>query len=129
MKDKKSKSGEGGTSSLEFKRRLYQWTLRLLNGIKVVPLGVANTVLVKQLIRSGTSVLANYVEAGAASSRKDYINFFSYALKSANESKVWLTLLRDTNPTVSPELSRLLDEVVELSNILAARIITMKRKP
>ncbi|MDD3888139.1 MAG: four helix bundle protein, partial [Patescibacteria group bacterium] len=56
-----------------------------------------NDIISKQLLRSGTSILANYVEANSASSKKDFINFFTHSLKSANESKVWLTLLRDLN--------------------------------
>ena len=49
-----------------------------------------------QLLRSATSIGANVIEAQAASSRKDYTNFFAYALKSANECKFWLGLLRDS---------------------------------
>ena len=43
-----------------------------------------------QYLRSSTSVGANVVEAQASSSRKDFINFLTHALKSANESKYWL---------------------------------------
>jgi len=70
----------------------------------------------KQLLRSGTSVLANYIEANSASSKKDFINFFTHALKSANESKVWLTLLRDTDKGDRTELEWLLKELIEIAN-------------
>ena len=76
----------------------------------------------------GTSVLANYIEANSASSKKDFINFFSHSLKSANESKVWLTLLRDTNKGDQEELKRLLDELIEIANIIASSILTLKGK-
>lgn len=81
----------------EFKKRLYNWVLRLIKFIDKLPKDSVCAVMGKQLLRSGTSALANYIEANSASSRKDFINFFTYALKSANESKVWLALLRDTN--------------------------------
>ena len=85
-------------------------------------------VMGKQLLRSGTSILANYIEANSASSKKDFINFFTYSLKSANESKVWLMLLRDTNKGDQEELKWLLKELIEISNIIASSILTLKGK-
>ena len=82
----------------------------------------------KQLLRSGTSILANYVEANSASSKKDFINFFTHSLKSANESKVWLALLRDTSRGDKVELEWLLKELTEICNIIASSILTMKGK-
>ena len=52
------------------------------------------SIIIKQLLRSATSVGANIIEAQAASSKKDFIKFLNYALKSANESKFWLGLLK-----------------------------------
>jgi len=49
-----------------------------------------------QLIRSATSIGANIVEGRAGSSKNDFINFIVIALKSANETKYWLCLIRDT---------------------------------
>jgi four helix bundle protein len=49
-----------------------------------------------QLIRSATSIGANVVEDDSGSSKKDFANFFKIALKSANETKYWLCLIRDT---------------------------------
>lgn len=79
-------------------------------------------------MRSGTSVGANYVESQAGSSRKDFANFLSISLKSANESKYWLALLRDTKRVDSKELEGILNELEEISKILAASIITTKNK-
>jgi len=112
----------------EFKKRLYSWVLRLIKFIDKLPRNSACDVMGKQLLRSGTSVLANYVEANSASSKKDFINFFNHSLKSSNESKVWLTLLRDTDKGDKNELHWLLKELLELSNILASSIITLKGK-
>ncbi|MFA4818606.1 MAG: four helix bundle protein [Patescibacteria group bacterium] len=112
----------------EFKQRLYKFTLSLIKFIDSLPKGVVSEVIGKQLLRSGTSILANYIEANSASSKKDFINFFTYSLKSANESKVWLTLLRDTNKGNKQEVNRLLAELIELANILASSILTLKNK-
>ncbi|OGE79479.1 MAG: hypothetical protein A2751_01530 [Candidatus Doudnabacteria bacterium RIFCSPHIGHO2_01_FULL_46_14] len=112
----------------EFKKRLYNWVLRLIKFIDKLPNDSVCQVMGKQLLRSGTSILANYIEANSASSRKDFINFFTHALKSSNESKVWLTLLRDTNKGDRKELDWLLKELLELSNIFASSILTLKGK-
>jgi len=113
---------------IEFKRRLYNWVLRLIKFIDKLPKSPVNDVMGKQLLRSGTSILANYIEANSASSKKDFINFFTHALKSSNESKVWLTLLRDTNKGEQIEINWLLDELVEISNIIASSVLTLKGK-
>ena len=112
----------------EFKKRLYNWVLRLIKFIDRLPKDSVCSVMGKQLLRSGTSVLANYIEANSASSRKDFINFFTHSLKSSNESKVWLTLLRDTDKGDKNELTWLLKELVEISNIIASGILTLKGK-
>jgi four helix bundle protein len=112
----------------EFKKRLYNWVLRLIKFIDKLPQDSVCNIMGKQLLRSGTSVLANYIEANSASSKKDFVNFFTHSLKSANESKVWLTLLRDTGKGDAQELNWLLDELVQIANILASSILKMKGK-
>jgi four helix bundle protein len=112
----------------DFKKRLYCWVLRLIKFIDNLPKDSVCSVLGKQLLRSGTSVLANYIEANSASSKKDFINFFNHSLKSANESKMWLTLLRDTNKGNQEELTWLLKELIEIANVFASSILTMKGK-
>ncbi len=113
---------------LEFKKRLYSWVLRLIKFIDLLPKSSVNEVMGKQLLRSGTSVLANYVEANSASSRRDFINFFTHSLKSSNESKVWITLFRDLEKGDRKEQNWLLKELVEVSNVLASSILTLKGK-
>jgi four helix bundle protein len=101
--------------------------LRLIGFIDRLPEGRASRIIGDQLLRSGTSVGANYVEAQAAVSRKDFINFFTYSLKSANESKFWLALLRDSGKADRDETDSLLEEVNEISKVLASSILTLKR--
>jgi four helix bundle protein len=81
-----------------------------------------------QLIRSGSSVGANYVEAAAGSSKKDFTNSLTHSLKSANESKFWLALLRDTNRGDKKELDYLLNEIIEIAKIFGSSIKTLKNK-
>ena len=113
----------------EFKARLYKWVLALIKILDTLyRKDFVSETMGKQLLRCGTSVLANYVEANSASSRKDFINFFTHSLKSANESKVWITLLRDTNKISAEDFNMLIDELNQIANMLASSIITMKGK-
>jgi len=112
---------------MEFKSRIYKWVLNLIKILDTLyKKDFVSETMGKQLLRSGTSILANYVEANSASSKKDFINFFTHSLKSANESKVWITLLRDTNKIRVTDFNLLMDELNQLSNMLASSIITMK---
>lgn len=79
-----------------------------------------------QYLRSSTSVGANVVEAQASSSRKDFVNFLTHGLKSANESKYWLILLADIKDVNQNERQRLLKEADELSKILGSSTATLK---
>ncbi|MBI1869600.1 MAG: four helix bundle protein [Chlamydiae bacterium] len=112
----------------EFKQRLKSFILALVGHIDSLPTGRVFQIISDQLIRSGTSIGANYFEARAASSRKDFINFFTHALKSANESKFWLEILMEIDRSNIEKSNILLNELTEISNILASSILTMKDK-
>jgi len=79
--------------------------------------------LFDQLVRSATSIGANVVEGRAGSSKKDWKNFYVIALKSANETKYWLCLIRDTMDIDKARVVELLGEAEEISNIIAKIII------
>jgi four helix bundle protein len=85
-------------------------------------------VISDQLLRAATSIGANIIEAKSSSSKRDFIRFYEIALKSANETKYWLGLLRDTTQTDRKKIEELLKEVNEISNIFAASLLTMKNK-
>lgn len=77
-----------------------------------------------QLVRSATSVGANLAEGKAGSTRKDWKNYFLIALKSANETKYWLCLIRDTmDQTDKKKIIELITEADEISNIIASIIV------
>jgi len=111
-----------------FKRRLYTFTLKLIELLDKLPKDNVTYRLSDQLLRSGTSILSNYIEGQASSSKKEFTNYFQISLKSSNESKVWFALLRDSNRAKSQDVKWFLDELQEFSNILASSIITLKGK-
>ncbi len=81
-----------------------------------------------QLLRSATSVGANLVEARASSSRREFVKFYEISLKSANETKYWLRLIKDALTVQEKRVNDLMNEAVELSNIIASCIISLKKK-
>ncbi len=113
-------------SKEKFLKRLYDYALSIIKFTEGISKDMNSKVLSNQLLRSGTSVTANVMEAQSASSKKDYINFYTHALKSANESKLWISLMRDSKKCPEEQAEQLIRETVELSKILASSIITMK---
>lgn len=113
----------------DLQARTYQYSLEIVRFIKDLPKNECAKVLGKQLLRSGTSVGANVIEAQAGSSRKDFINFYHHSLKSANESKFWLYLIRDSEITTGAKIDKILDETIQISKILGRSILTLKDKP
>jgi len=112
----------------EFKKRLYDFTLRLIEFLDKLPDDNVSRRIGDQLLRSGTSIIANYIEGQAASSKKDFTNYFNTSLKSSNESKLWLAILRDSKRAKPDDVSWFLVELDEISNIFASSILTLKGK-
>jgi len=113
----------------ELIRRIYRFSLSVTRLFRSeIRHDSATYIILKQLIRSSTSVGANVVEAQAASSRKDFVNFISYALKSANESMYWLMLLRDYDENLKPSAVKILLECQEIKKILGSTVRKLKSK-
>ena len=110
----------------EFKKRLYDFTLKLIKFLDGLPQDNVSKRIGDQLLRSGTSIIGNYIEGQAASSKKDFTNFFNTSLKSANESKLWFALLRDSGRIKPQEVAWFLNELNEIANIFASSILTLK---
>ncbi len=112
----------------EFKKRLYGFTLKLIEFLDALPNDNVSRRLADQLLRSGTSIIANYVEGQAASSKKDFTHYFNISLKSANESKLWFALLRDSKRAKTEKVTWFLNELDEIANIFGSSILTLKGK-
>jgi four helix bundle protein len=112
----------------EFNKRLIRFSLEIIKLCQEIRKDRNLWSIADQLIRSATSIGANVIEARASSSKLDYLKFFQIALKSANETKYWLILVLETMPNLENKVKILLKEVNEISNIIAAGILTMKGK-
>lgn len=110
----------------ELKYRAYKFSIKMVQFISSLPNERVYWIITDQLMRAATSIGANIIEAQAASSKKDFINYYAIALKSANETKYWLGLLRDATKTDKDIVNGLLEETKSLANILGASLLTLK---
>ena len=115
-------------SKIKLKERAYKYSINVIRFLDTMPDDVSTSIITKQLLRSATSIGANIVEAQASSSKKDFTNFFTHSLKSANESLYWFGLLRDAKEISNDQLKYLLNETKELANILGSSVLTLKGK-
>ncbi len=108
-------------------KRAYNFSLSVIKFIDLLNKNdFSIKIIANQLLRSATSIGANIIEAQASSSKKDFINFINYALKSANETKYWLGLLKDSGKADKEEINKLLKEVIEISRLLGSSILSLK---
>jgi four helix bundle protein len=83
--------------------------------------------LYDQLVRSATFISANLVEGIAEASKNDFIKFHTIALKSANETKYWLSLINETLTIDKQEVNGLIKEANEIANIIGSIVINCKK--
>lgn len=100
--------------------RTFNFGVDCLKFLRNVPQTFEYKMICFQLAKSSTSVGANYEEAQAGASKKDFKNKVKISLKEARESNYWLRVTKALETTENIELNRLLQESLELKNILGA---------
>lgn len=110
------------------KQRTVEFSLSIIALLESLPSNYIYQIIGRQLLRSATSIGANIIEAQAGSSRKDFINFYHIALKSANETQYWLMIIirKIPNENKKERVLRLLQENQEICKILTASLKTLK---
>jgi len=81
----------------------------------------------QDIVRSGTSPAANYSEACAAESVRDFVHKLSIVLKELRESRVWIQLIIRANLLKKEQMADLEDEATQLMNIIGKSIVTAKQ--
>jgi len=112
------------------KYRAYHSSIMMIDFLEVLPKDYIYQTIGGQVLRSATSIGANIIEAQAGRTKKDFINFYHIALKSANETKYWLFILKEKlkQSNLKTDVEILLKEAIEISNMLGASLLTMKNK-
>jgi four helix bundle protein len=113
----------------DLRSRTKKYALRIIRLYRALPRrdGVAE-VLGKQLLRSATSVAAQYREACRAKSNLDFISKLEGAQQELDESELWLELLGDADVVKSTLLAPLLEETNELIAIFVTMTKNVKRR-
>jgi four helix bundle protein len=111
----------------DLEERLLEYAVRIVRLVDALPATRAGRHVADQLMRCGTSPLANHGELQGAESRKDFIHKLGLCLKEIRESRRWLRLVHRV-PLLSPiKVAPLIDETEALIKIFAASIRTAKR--
>ena len=109
------------------KKRTFDFALTTFKTVDLLKKSVANEVMGKQLIRSASSVGANYRAACKAKSSPDFINKLKIVEEESDESVYWLELIKAYNKIGDSEFEKVLIESKELEKIFAASAITAKK--
>jgi four helix bundle protein len=112
----------------ELKQRTKKFALRIIRLCSALPKSREADVIGRQMLRSGTSVGANYREALRASSRRHFISNLEICLREGDETIYWLELLGESEIVPATRLTELIDECNQLVAILTATVRTAKSK-
>lgn len=113
-------------NAAELKKRTKLFGLRTIKVIEALPPGKAANVIGNQLLRSGTSVGANYRSACRARSKPDFISKASISIEEADESIYWMEMLIEAEIMPKEKLAAMIKECDEIVAILTASVKTAK---
>jgi four helix bundle protein len=114
-------------NSKELSERTMSFALRVLKMTDALPKTVAGRAVAAQIVRSGTSVAANYRAALRGKSRADFINKITIVLEEADETEFWLELIERGELIPADRTRPLRTEATELVRIFNATRTTAKK--
>jgi four helix bundle protein len=112
----------------ELKARTKKFAIRVINLVNALPNTSAGRAIGNQLIRSGTSVGANYRAVCRARSTKEFISKLGVVIEEADESSFWMELIIEADVLPKQKVQALLQESDELTAIFVSSIKTAKSK-
>ncbi|MBR5330247.1 MAG: four helix bundle protein [Akkermansia sp.] len=112
----------------DLRQRTKDFGLRIIRMWKSLPNTAVAHVLGKQLLRSATSVAANYRAACIAKSEADFYNKIKICQEEADESILWIEYLIEGEILPETKLSSLLDEARQLAAIMTASSLTVQKR-
>jgi four helix bundle protein len=119
----------GNTQKYDLQDRLIDYAVRIIKLSEHLSKDLTGKHISSQLLRSGTSVAANYGESQSAESRADFVHKLRLSLKELRETEVWIKIISKANLVSSPaHLAPLLQETDELISILFKSIETAIKK-
>lgn len=100
--------------------RTLEFGKRIIRMCKSLPKNIVNLTLIKQVMRSGTSMGANYREANETETKKDFCFRIRICRKEGKETIYWLSLIIEANQELEPRIKPLIQETTELVKIFAS---------
>jgi four helix bundle protein len=113
-------------NSAELQKRTKSLAARIIDFVEHLPRNYSCEVIGKQLIRSATSVAANYRAAGRARSKADFTNKLGIVEEEADETLFWFEMLLEAKKVSETEVGGLIQEVREIVAIFSAAHKTAK---
>ena len=117
----------GMRNESDLKKRTKAFALRILKLVDALPKTTAGRAFASQIVRSGTSIAANYRAACRAKSTADFIGKMGIVEEEADETLFWLELLEESDLVVAAKLTAIKQEADELIAITVASIKTARR--
>ncbi len=111
----------------EFKQRTKDYARRVIEAMNELPGALSAQVLCKQVIRSSTSIGANYRSACRARSKGEFIAKLAIAEEEADETLYWLELMKDTRLLSDSSFATLFDEGNQITAMIVSSIKTARR--
>jgi four helix bundle protein len=112
---------------IDLKERTKRFALMVINIVEMLPKGRTIDVLSRQLLRSGTSVGANYRAACRAKSTADFISKMGIVEEEADETIYWMELIIEAGFSRKDDLNSLLDEANQILAITVSSIKTARK--
>ena len=104
----------------ELRARTKRFAVRIVKLCDALPNKPSGWIVAKQILRSGTSIAANYRAACRARSKAEFFAKLCIVVEEADETLYWLELLNDTGLVPSSKLQSLIDEANQLTSIFVA---------
>lgn len=110
----------------DLEERCAKFAEKIIDLCKRCPKNAVTLPIINQLVKSGTSIGANYMEANGASSKKDFNNKACICKKEGRETKYWLRLLAKAEESLKEECRGLWQEAHELTLIFSKIVLKSK---
>jgi four helix bundle protein len=118
---------EEGPSVYNIKHRAFYFSREIVSFVRKQKIDRVFYSVFDQLVRSATSIGANLVEGTAGASKNDFIHYYVIVLKSANETKYWLSLIKESLDVNKIHVSELINEANEIANIIGSIVVNSKK--
>ena len=110
----------------ELKDRLKLFAIRIIKMVDALPHSISATAIAKQVVRSGTSPIANYRAACLGKSKKDFLNKLNMVEEELDETGLWLDIIMECKMLPPNRVSALYVESQELLKIIISSILTVQ---